>query len=105
MDGFTGFLSTRFFTDESDWRYTGIYDYPNLDFNSIKIINHLSEQSSFEVKYNGENDIKLYSGFNLQNETFSNSISAFDTLEVKDFLISFKRLSVESFNTGLSSQG
>ena len=26
MEGFTGFLSTRFFTSEEEWRYTGIYE-------------------------------------------------------------------------------
>ena len=26
MEGFTGFLSTRFFTSENEWRYTGIYE-------------------------------------------------------------------------------
>lgn len=26
MEGFTGFLSTRFFTSEGEWRYTGVYE-------------------------------------------------------------------------------
>ncbi len=26
MEGFTGFLSTRFFTDENEWRYTGVFE-------------------------------------------------------------------------------
>lgn len=26
MEGFTGFLSTRFFTSENEWRYTGVYE-------------------------------------------------------------------------------
>ena len=26
MEGFTGFLSTRFFTSEEEWRYTGVYE-------------------------------------------------------------------------------
>ena len=28
MEGFTGYLSTRFFTSEREWRYTGIFDHP-----------------------------------------------------------------------------
>ncbi|MCH1582267.1 MAG: hypothetical protein L7S63_04040 [Flavobacteriales bacterium] len=26
IEGFTGFLSTRFFTDENEWRYTGVFE-------------------------------------------------------------------------------
>ena len=38
MEGFTGFLSTRFFTDELDWRYTGVYDQPFAKITSITAI-------------------------------------------------------------------
>ena len=35
MEGFTGFLSTRFFTDENEWRYTGVYESDAEDIQSI----------------------------------------------------------------------
>ena len=35
MEGFTGFLSTRFFTSEQEWRYTGIYESLPGDIASI----------------------------------------------------------------------
>jgi hypothetical protein len=38
MEGFTGFLSTRFFTDELDWRYTGIYNKPVSEITAITAI-------------------------------------------------------------------
>ena len=28
MEGFTGYLSTRFFTSEREWRHTGIFNFP-----------------------------------------------------------------------------
>ena len=35
MEGFTGFLSTRFFTSEEEWRYTGIYESQPTEIQSI----------------------------------------------------------------------
>ena len=37
MEGFTGFLSTRFFTDEREWRYTGMFDYPDNSLRRIEV--------------------------------------------------------------------
>ena len=36
MEGFTGFLSTRFFTSEREWRYTGIFDYPKRTLREVE---------------------------------------------------------------------
>lgn len=37
MEGFTGFLSTRFFTDECEWRYTGMFDYPGNSLRRVEV--------------------------------------------------------------------
>ena len=37
MEGFTGFLSTRFFTEELEWRYTGVFDYPDRTLKGISV--------------------------------------------------------------------
>lgn len=104
MDGFTGFLSTRFFTDEGEWRYTGVYDYPDLAFNTVQILHNLQPEASFEVKYNGGNDIQLYGGYNSTTQKFDTRIEKFDSLAIKDLLIGFRKLHVESFNTFLKPE-
>jgi len=104
MEGFTGFLSTRFFADETEWRYTGVYDYPKLEFNSVKIFNNFNPSSSFEVKYQGGNNISLYSNYSNASGSFSERIEKFDSLAVKNFLTSFKKLHVESYTTLLKQQ-
>jgi hypothetical protein len=104
IEGFTGFLNTRFFTNENEWRYTGIFEYPQLDFNSVQIINHNNTNYSFEVNYKGENDITLNGGYIASNNTFSVPISNFDTLAVKDLLLLFKKVHVESYNTLLKPE-
>ncbi len=104
MDGFTGFLSTRFFADEAEWRYTGIYDYPNLEFKSVKIIQHEDPQESFEVRYGGGNNIQLWAHFNPTTQSFDQPVEHFDTLSVKDLLLGFRKLHVESYNTYLKPE-
>ena len=101
IEGFTGFLSTRFFTNEMEWRYTGIFEYPHLEVSTVKVINHLVPSDSWEVRYGGGNDLKLY-GCDAQGQC-ATAIPAFDTVAVKDMLLRFKKVHVESFNTQLSS--
>lgn len=104
MEGFTGFLSTRFFAEEAEWRYTGVYDYPKLEFNSVKIFNNRFPTSSFEVKYNGGNNIDLYGNYSGTSNSFTDRIEKFDSLAVKNLLTSFKKLHVESYTTLLNQK-
>ena len=57
MEGFTGFLSTRFFTDVEEWRYTGVFDYPALQITELHVQDHDHPERSFKILYNGGNDI------------------------------------------------
>lgn len=104
MEGFTGFLSTRFFTSELEWRYTGIFEYPQLDFQQVKMINHLIPASSFSVTYTGGNDIRIDGGYDAATGQFNQNITRFDSLRVKDFLLLFKKVHVESYNTLLKPE-
>ncbi|MBX7052738.1 MAG: hypothetical protein K1X54_11930 [Flavobacteriales bacterium] len=101
MEGFSGFLSTRFFTDPYEWRYTGVFSYPELEFHTVSIENFLDPSSSIAVEYRGGNDIKLYENYQAATKTFGNPIPDFDTLAIKNFLLMFKKMHVESYNTGL----
>ena len=102
MEGFTGFLSTRFFTNETEWRYTGIFEYPHLEVRMVRMINHLIPEDSWEVRFAGGNALELWrcdaSG------VAETKASRFDTTAVKDQLLLFKKVHVESFNTQLSEQ-
>lgn len=104
MEGFTGFLSTRFFTDESEWRYTGIFEYPNLDFTQVQIINHIQPGQSFMVKYTGDNNVQLFDQYDVSTKAFGHQEAGFDTSAVKTLLLQFKKIHVESFNTLLKTE-
>ena len=49
MEGFTGFLSTRFFTDEKEWRYTGVFDYPGDGLQRVEIDVHGARPKSYAI--------------------------------------------------------
>lgn len=102
MEGFTGFLSTRFFTNEMEWRYTGIFEYPHLEISKVRMINHMIPADSWEVRFGGGNNLELWS-CNAAGAS-EKKVSRFDTTAVKDQLLLFKKIHVESFNTQLSEQ-
>ena len=101
MEGFTGFLTPRFFSDENEWRYTGMFDYPNLDFTQVDVIDNMNPETSFCVNYYGGNSIGMQTGYNVYTNSFSTPIPVFDTLKVKNLLIQFKKVYFESYNTNL----
>jgi hypothetical protein len=102
MEGFTGFLSTRFFTNEMEWRYTGIFEYPHLEVSKVRMINHMIPADSWEVRFGGGNNLELWS-CNAAGAS-EKKVSRFDTTAVKDQLLLFKKVHVESFNTQLNEQ-
>lgn len=95
MEGFTGFLSSRFFTDLAEWRYTGVFDYPSLNFDRVEAVHHIMPFNSFSINYEGGNKIEL-------EDYRGQKVEDFDTLRVKDFLILFKKAHVETFQSHLS---
>ena len=98
MDRFTGCLKQRFFTENEEWRYTGIFEYPSMDFSKVELKNHQNPELSFSINYNGGNDIKLidYEGVSVAN---------FDTLKVKDYLLLYKKVHFETYQSYLTPNG
>jgi len=104
MEGFTGFLNTRFFADEMEWRYTGVFDYPQMDFRQVSVVFHSAPEASFEVNFKGGNDITLIGNIDPISGAFRTNIAQFDTLRVKDLLLSLKKVHIESYNTLLKPE-
>ena len=93
--GFYGFYRPRMITNEKDWRYNGIFDYPDLDISTIKVDYPLHKDQSFEIDYKGGNDIVLK----------GNSGKAFDKFNkssVKDYIKLYKKIHLETFNNFLT---
>lgn len=96
MRGFIGMLNTRFFTNESEWRSTGVISYPTMGLEEVEVLYPGEEDQSFKIKYGGGNDLKLYK---YGSDT---PIENFDTSMVKDYLLNYKLASFENYETGLT---
>lgn len=95
MPMFAGFLTARFFTAENDWRYSGVFDYPQLEFNKIKVEQKDSPSQGFILTWEGGNEVQvkeLVSGM---------PISPLDTLIAKDYILRYKKIHLETHNNYL----
>lgn len=98
IPGFSGYLSTRFFLGESEWRDISLFRYEFSDLRSVRINHNLKPQASFEITSNGNNQFELFRG------PASEEVKQFDTLKVKQYLAGYKKLSFERFITELDAQ-
>jgi hypothetical protein len=104
LEGFTGFLTPRFFADEMEWRYTGVFDFPALDFGQVDVVFHRAPEQSYSVQFDGENDIRLSADMDPVSGRFRQKIERFDTVRVHDFLLSFKKVHLETYQTYLKPE-
>ena len=96
MEGFTGFLSTRFFTDEREWRYTGVFDYPGKSLRRVEVEHHEHPSRSYvmEVDSIGSLTVDLALGWS----------TMVDTLAWHDRFVKFRKTHLETFNNHLSEK-
>ena len=97
MEGFTGFLSTRFFTDEREWRYTGVFDYPGKSLGGIRVQHH-ETNLDYSMRVDSIGNIS-FSGLK------SKTRAAIDTLEVQDHFNRFRKVHLETYNNHLTDRG
>lgn len=95
--GFFGFIRPRMITLEEDWRSSEVFFYPNLSINKIKIDYPNFPEESFEIIWEGRNHITL---MDINGKAFSR----FDTLAVKNYMLKFKEVYVETYNNRLEDQ-
>lgn len=95
MEGFTGYLTTRFHANEEEWRYTGIFEFPELNISDVQVKFNEAPSYSFHITYGGGNNLALY-------DLGGNRIPAFDTSALKNYFLLYKKVHFESFNSFLS---
>lgn len=100
MEGFTGFLSTRFFTDESEWRYTGVFDYPNLDIARVQVEYSEGSPSLLNIDMLPDGNFRIEDNSPVKLTAFS----GFDTAAVRNLMLTLRKAHFETYTTGLSAQ-
>lgn len=91
IEGFRGFLSTRYFTNEMEWRSTKLFSYDLGDIASIRVENFKKPQSNFEIQIKNGHDYKLFSYPSYQEQSF-------DTAKLLLYTALYKKVHFEFFD-------
>lgn len=90
IPGFTGYLTTRYFTEENKWRSTRLFSTDVTGIESVKMEYMAKPESSFEIALGGGNEVSVRS---LQYNT---EVESFDTAAVWQYLSNFKSINYEA---------
>lgn len=90
IPGFSGYLSSRFFLTENDWRDRSIFRYSYDQIRSVSLENIKNPEQSFTANNLGNNHYLLLRFDNQQN------IENFDTTMLKQYIGYYKKISYES---------
>lgn len=96
MEGFTGYLSTRFFTSERDWRFTGIFNFPKRSLKRIAVrqLEGASFAYSLETDREGSLQMKDWAG---------EPLAYIDTAGMRAHFLRFKKVHLETYESRLSA--
>ena len=90
IPGFEGYLTTRYFTDENDWRERIVFRYIPTDIKSVKMDYPLNANEAFEVINKGNNT------FDVRSLKTNATIRGFDTLAAKQYLSYYQDVQYEA---------
>ncbi|MGB3947963.1 MAG: DUF4340 domain-containing protein [Bacteroidia bacterium] len=95
IPGFEGYLTTRYFTDERNWRDRTVFSYLPSEIKSVKMESPEHPEQSYEVLALGGNS------FQVKMLANNKPVNEIDTLAIKQYLSYFKQLNFESFEVEL----
>lgn len=91
-----GNLSTRFITSPLPFKCSEVFSYDPLDIASVTVTIPDSSYLNFKVVANTENSFSVFN-----NET---SVESFDTTQVRNYLVGFRKVHFENHNYILSEE-
>ena len=97
MEGFTGYLSTRFFTSEREWRHTGIFNYPKRSLAAVEVRVPGRKEESYALLANDSGTLEL---FDLEGEPLVYR----DTSGIQDHFLRFKKVHLETYRSRLEAR-
>lgn len=98
IPGFEGYLTTRYFTDEKNWRDITVFRYAPETITATKLEIPFNPSLGYEVNVKGNNS------YEVSTIATKQALQNLDTLAVKQYLTYFQNLNFESFETQLSEQ-
>lgn len=89
IPGFDGYLTTRYFTNETDWRDRSVFRYTPPEIKSVKVEFPMKPDDGFEI--NNLSGAK----FELRSLSDNLPLTAIDTLAVKQYISYFQNIQYE----------
>ena len=96
IPGFNGYLTSRFFMDEAEWKATTLYRYNPKEIEKIEINYLENPKESFIIDHISSGKPRLKSIY------LDKYLDNFDTFSVLDYVNNFKKVNFEFFSTDLS---
>ncbi|NNC82388.1 MAG: hypothetical protein HKN79_02325 [Flavobacteriales bacterium] len=95
--GFRGYLTTRFHAIVSEWRWTGLFNYPELDFKKVQVETPRVPEAGFSIdiqdRYKGEFTLRDHAG-NVLDRPKS---------KIGEYLGGFQSINVEHFEPDITA--
>jgi hypothetical protein len=97
IPGFEGYLTTRYFTKERDWRDRTVFQYIPTDIKSVKLEVPDKAEMGYELIIKGNNDyeLKMNSG---------KALAGIDSMAVKQYLSYFQQINFESMDLAMTQK-
>ena len=94
MEGFTGYLSTRFFTSERDWRFTGLFNHPKRSLARVEVRNLDEVGQSYLLSSEQGGALEL-------RDLKGNPQAYRDTSGLRQHFLRFKKVHLETYESRL----
>lgn len=96
IPGFNGYLSTRYFTKEQEWREHSVFDYSYDEIQSITVEYPANPELSFNINKTGENQYSF-------NPYVKSVPLMVDTLRLKTYVSFYQNINFEGFPKNITS--
>lgn len=98
ISGFEGYLTTRYFTEEKNWRDITVFRYSPETIVSAKLEIPFNPSLGYEVTVKGNNN------YEVRTMAAKQPLQNLDTMAVKQYLTYFQNLNFEAFEDQLTEQ-
>ncbi len=98
IEGFRGFLTPRYFTNENEWRSTAVFQYSYDEISQIKLEYPDKPGKSFFISNLGNNKFSLGNPENLKQSI------PFDTVALMKYVSLFQKINFEGFEETKTGQ-
>jgi hypothetical protein len=95
LASFQGQLDIRFYTEEADWKFTGVFNYHPNDIKEIKLESGENEKDGFTLKSLPNRKLELI-------DYLGGKINGFDTLTARAYMYGYKKIHYEQMAKRLS---